>query len=270
MYNEICGKYTVLFEGDKVGSLDVSQKGLMIEVQCQCICAAAVVLKLAVLTGNSRKVIGVMMPEGDKLNFKKKYSKNDLKQLSIESIEGCYLITGEEAERPFDISKTPIEIVETSKTQSALAPELEAEPASAPAPEPAAEPVSAPAPEPAAEPVLASEPEPAAEPVSVLAPEPSNLAVDKKIEPKNDFLFKEWVNEEDPQSLFSDEELRQVCQSVSGTLKKHLDNGNIMLAMPFIANEPFPLMQIFCFGESMSIRDKNYLVFQIKDGKLFC
>jgi len=267
MNSEILGKYIVLFEGDKVGSLNVYQKGLMIELECQCVCASAVVLRLAVLTGNSRKVLGVMMPEGDKLKFKKKYSKSDLKQLAIESIDGCYLITDQEAEQPFDITKIPAEINPAPKMQPE--PLSEAEPTPIPDLEPELAPEPLPTPE--LEPEAAPEPLPTPELEPEAAPEPlPTPELEPEAKQKNEFLFKEWVIEEDPQSLFGDEELIKSSQGVTGTLKKSLNNGNIMLAVPFAANEPFPLMQIFCFGESMSIRGKNYLVFQIKNGKLVC
>lgn len=191
--SKIYGDYDVLYREDKVGTLRVRQRGLMTEFDCLCTYKAGRVLRLMITSGSTRRDLGVMLPDGEKLKFNKRYSKNGLKQMSINFIEAVYLIDDEE----------------TSIT------------------------------------------------VSV------DNGISSSFNNKND-----WLAEVNPQNLFYDQQLRQACKSVKGALIKHLSDGCILLALPFNTGEPFPLIQIFCFGESMSISGKNYLVFRLKDGNL--
>ena len=75
-----------------------------------------------------------------------------------------------------------------------------------------------------------------------------------------------WAQEPEPQRHFSDQELQIVCRSVNGAMKKKGRCGETLLAIPFDTDNPFPLMPIFCFGESIRIHGKSYLMFRIKDG----
>lgn len=108
MNTDLFGEFTVLHKGESVGTLSVGAAGLMTEFICECVYPTAQVLRLAVLAGNDRAVLGVMMPEEDKLRFRKKYSKNDLSAMKIQSIEGALLITSEEASSPYDAAKHPV------------------------------------------------------------------------------------------------------------------------------------------------------------------
>jgi len=88
---EIYGKYSVYLDGSHVGHLTVSQVGLMTEFNCECILATSEVLRLAILCGDKYRVFGVMLPDGDRLRCIKRFSKNELTRMSIDSIDGCKL-----------------------------------------------------------------------------------------------------------------------------------------------------------------------------------
>lgn len=89
---EIHGEYSVRYGGSPVGHLSVSQKGLMTEFKCECVLATGEILRLAVLSRNRYEILGVMLPDGDRLRYKKSYSKNDLAKMSLDSIDGCKLV----------------------------------------------------------------------------------------------------------------------------------------------------------------------------------
>lgn len=108
MNTDLFGEYTVLHQGESVGQLTVGAAGLMTEFTCTCVCPSTQVLRLAVLTGNDRMVLGVMMPAGDKFRFQKRYSKNDLNVLHLLSIEGALLLTKEEMAAPYEAEKRPV------------------------------------------------------------------------------------------------------------------------------------------------------------------
>lgn len=77
----------------------------------------------------------------------------------------------------------------------------------------------------------------------------------------------QWEREEYPELLFQDADLAQVCSGVKEALKLTYE-GIVFLAIPLSPYEPFPAMPIFCFGESLTIAGKDYIVFKIKNGKL--
>ena len=76
-----------------------------------------------------------------------------------------------------------------------------------------------------------------------------------------------WRIERDPGQLFADPELTEACQNVIEALVREAE-GIKYLAIPIGRNIPFPMMPIFCFGESEEIDGRAYIVFKIKDGQL--
>lgn len=274
MYDELYGKYTVNYGGDKVGSLKVTKEGLMTAFECNCTCAAARILRLAVLSGNGRSILGVMMPYGDKLGFKKRYSKNDLRQMDINSIDGAYLVTEDDLE------------IQNDEVASAFLNLAGGKEPPRPKPEPSRLMPEVPRLRPES-PRIVQEPiipvaklqfnsELSAENEEPDIPTFSDANVDEMEDNTQKDISSErqnenepdWQEESEPHALFADEELSEFSRGVEGAMKRQLSDGNILLAVPFKAGEPFPIMPIFCFGESMSISGNSYLVFRLKDGNL--
>jgi hypothetical protein len=120
-------------------------------------------------------------------------------------------------------------------------------------------------------PLISHRPEPevpaaAPEPVPALPPITRNEPVneDAQEEPEADGG---WAPIPNPGIMFSDLNLTESCENVTGALLSSQD-GCDLLAVPISPEEPFPLMAIFCFGSSGSIGGREYIIFKIKDGNL--
>lgn len=253
MSNELCGKYSVKYGGEEAGTLTISQKGLMTVFECQCNYRTDELLKLAIRSDDGLKTIGTMIPEGGKFKLHKKFSKNNLKQLSLNGIEDVLLLTEEELAMPLDM---PIFVQKAGdKGEDKAEEEAEADAD--------ADVVLNLGRNTTPEQKIKEEPE--REKKREIIPEANELAdcaVERAIERKPI-----WRPSEKPQNLFKDDDLRKA--DIVGALEKSLDNGRMLLAIPFETGEPFPLMPIFCFGQSMNIEGRNYLVFCLKDGELY-
>lgn len=77
-----------------------------------------------------------------------------------------------------------------------------------------------------------------------------------------------WEKIEDASSLFDDKDIADVCRELTAALKMEKD-GITYLAISASPEEPFPLMPVFSFGEEESISGRQYIVFRIKNGKLY-
>jgi len=334
MNHEMLGEYAVEYGGTKVGKLTVSQAGLKVQFSCVCVVAGGEVLRLAILCGERYVVLGVLFPDGDKLRFRKSYSRHDLQTKGLHTIDGCRLVTKQ------DVLPAPIKqpappepkVVPESKPEVVSEPEttppkpvipLEPEPVSelppvlVPEPAslfiPASAPLPPPIPEPdiPAEPLPVPEPAPAPEPMPVSEPKSTPTPIDPPPEPtlepggrEPDFIFSDadvddvdpypappeppqntspawtpvagreplepdpvWAPVTDLSALFADPELQAASQSVTGAMIRR-QRELTELAVPFTVGTPFPLMPIFCFGQSAEIDGSSYLVFQIKNGNL--
>jgi len=192
MNHEMLGEYAVEYGGTKVGKLIVSQAGLKVQFSCVCVVACREVLRLAILCGERYVVLGVLFPDGDKLRFRKSYSRHDLQTKGLHAIDGCRLVTKQ------DVLPTPIkpaapepESVPESKPEAAPEPNPtppepvpESPPAPVPIPKPnlvptplfipASAPLPTPIPEPdnPATPLPVPDPEPTSAPESMPIPEP--------------------------------------------------------------------------------------------------
>lgn len=234
MSSDLYGEYIVNYERDKVGSLKISQKGLMTVFDCFCDCKTNQVIKLAILSDSGPKILGVMAPEGGKLKFNKKYSKNDLNQISLNNITEVLLLTEEEAKL---FSEESASIFARNGEANYSMEEQERDVGSYPN----------------------------SHAFSDVYKTDTLNSVNKEIEKCSG----KWWPSKNPQRLFCDEDLQKACENISNALEKYLDGGLILLAVPFDTGGPFPLMPIFCFGESMYIKGKNYLVFCLRDGNLY-
>lgn len=232
------GNYDVYAGEANVGTLSVSANGLMTVIECDCKIVSDDILRLAAVTERGVVLLGVMMPTGGSLHFKKSYSKNALAQLGLEDVSSFAVFSGNASiERP------------------AFAPQPVPPPEEEYVPEPAPTPNQAvmPAPEP--------EPEPSPEPDPVQMPAPA-------VEGVQDMGNNEgWEPISNPSNLFTDKDIADVCERVRGAFTLNRD-GITMLAVPVQSNEPFPMMPIFCFGHNQTIAGREYIVFKIREGKL--
>ena len=77
----------------------------------------------------------------------------------------------------------------------------------------------------------------------------------------------EWECEYEPWGMFDDDDIKNACRGISGALRRR--RGDLdCLAVPVSPYEPFPIMPVFCFGEIEEINGRQYVVFNVKSGKL--
>jgi hypothetical protein len=76
-----------------------------------------------------------------------------------------------------------------------------------------------------------------------------------------------WFHADQPETLFSDPDFADICRGVSNALTKQAGELTL-LAVPVSPDEPFPMMPVFCLGDSGRIGGREYIVFRIKNGKL--
>ena len=76
-----------------------------------------------------------------------------------------------------------------------------------------------------------------------------------------------WRSISNPWTLFDDADIADACRGVQGALTVERD-GFVLLAVPVGADEPFPMMPIFCFGEPEMIEGRGYVVFKTQNGNL--
>jgi hypothetical protein len=76
-----------------------------------------------------------------------------------------------------------------------------------------------------------------------------------------------WFHTDQPETLFSDPDFADICRGVSNALTKQAGELTL-LAVPVSPDEPFPMMPVFCLGDSGRIGGREYIVFRIKNGKL--
>lgn len=321
MNHEMLGEYAVEYGGSKVGKLTVAQAGLKVQFSCVCVVACGEVLRLAILCEDRYVVLGVLLPDGDKLRFHKSYSRHDLEMKGLHAIDGCRLVAKQDTltaptkpatpepevvpepgpEVAPEPKPTPLKPVTPPRAESAPAPTLEPIPLSIPA--------SAPLPPPIPAPDILTEPLPVPEPEAIPPPEPIPVPIDPPPEPppelggrEPDLIFSDadvddvdpypqpeppitssvwtpvariepeypdpaWTPLTDLGALFTDPELQMASQQVTGAMIRK-QRAFTELAIPFIVGTPFPLMPIFCFGQSAEIDGSSYLVFQIKNGNL--
>ena len=275
MTQELHGEYVIEHNSTKVGNLIVSQSGIRTTFKAECVVATAQILRLTILVGEQYIPLGVMRPEGDKLHFEKRYSRNELQTKSITTIHGAKLISIDQpAPEP-----TPAPLPEATTR-------LESAPESIPKPTPAPEPAPTPTPE------AEVRPEPTEPPIQdwetvrdlpddkaiythtarITIENPVADADLEDIDPYPDTTpaittSTDWVPCLAPSALFTDPTLAATSQNIQGAMIRERSDQT-ELAVPFGAGEPFPLMPIFCKGEATEFQGKTYLVFQIKDGKI--
>jgi len=236
-----------------------------------CELSTSEILRLGVRVGEHVVSLGVLLPEGGKLHFEKRFSKHDLRQRGVLRIDGCSLISANHVVAP------PASVGADSNPPATAEPERPPLPDLADLPEwefietwtptgdpeateevihvfPAPEPVGDIAPPPAEEPPPPPEiPAPFVEAdLDNVQPFPQTLPV--------------WTPHPDPSVLFLDDALASKCSEFQGALTRACEDACIELAVPLEESEPFPLMSIFHLGKALEIDGKLYLVFRIIDG----
>jgi len=170
MHEHLVNEYAITFKSQTVGTLTVSQRGLMTHFSCTCTLSWSEVLRLAIQVGQQRIPLGVLVPDGNTLHLSKSFSKHALHQKGITTIDACTLITSTEL---LDLGSARPQVIE------------------APAPP---RPVVVPAPTPI--PILESLPEPpppvgdahpgVPSPPQMTEPEPPEPTLEPELEPTPD------------------------------------------------------------------------------------
>lgn len=70
----------------------------------------------------------------------------------------------------------------------------------------------------------------------------------------------EWQRERKASEYFHDPILKTAAQHCNPILKRQ-DNSGFSLAVPFHPEQPFPMIPIFCFGETRQIAGQEYIIF---------
>ncbi|NLA86101.1 MAG: hypothetical protein GX847_02220 [Clostridiales bacterium] len=247
------GSFPVTADGTVVGSVTITQNGLMLVFDCSCAYSTRDILRLAAVCRGKYIPLGVMMPQSGRpeegnLHTKKSFTKNALLSAGYEDTELFYLI------RPDDVYSEP----------EADEPEPEIQVEDAPDVEPEEPPCDLPAQDNA--PIVYNDfPDPADYSYNY-----SNAAEPAPPEEPEDTAYETadgWTRMPNPGILFSDMGIQESCQDVSNALISEGD-GYLQLAVPVIPTEPFPLMPVFCFGSSGQAGGQDCIIFKIKNGNL--
>lgn len=266
------GEYSIYAGSAEIGTLSVTQNGLMTVLRCESGAVSDEILRLAAVTERGAVPLGVMMPEGDVLRFQKSYSKNSMAQLGLQGVTGFILVTpkGPYAPEGFENQAQAAE-----ENASDLPPlggeEMTENPAENPAENLAEENPSLPWENTENLPEVAGEnvPAPPETPAEIKAEEKDGEeAAQKPDETAAQVQGGDgWEPVSDPGALFTDRDIAAVCEQVRGAFS--LKRGDLtMLAVPVRGDEPFPMMPIFCFGHNQTIAGREYVVFKIQNGKL--
>jgi hypothetical protein len=278
--------------GNTVGAVSVEQQGLNTRFDCDCAAPGAELLRLAAVCGGEVVALGVMMPEGGRLKFGKRFSRNALRELGYSEPSAFILTAPGDAVRT---AQSPPEVAAADTSEDAasvqvlaIEPERDAVPPAPP--DIPAEPreLHIPAqfelkielvprqgggvpPEPGAisiEPIASGggtkPPEP---PESTWrGPPPPPRGDSTPPEPEAKSSVPGWRAEPDPRTL-----LRESDGVISGEVRGALisrDGDVVRLAIPISPDEAFPMMPVFCFGEAAELDGRDFVIFKIRDGVL--
>ncbi|MBQ8389850.1 MAG: hypothetical protein IJX52_02585 [Oscillibacter sp.] len=75
-----------------------------------------------------------------------------------------------------------------------------------------------------------------------------------------------WERVQSPEQLFRSPWLRKALQGRQGVLTR-VQGKRRLVALPFSAEQPFPLAPLFCFARMTAIREGTYLVFAFGEGE---
>jgi hypothetical protein len=304
--SNLYGEFAVTAGGRDVGSLHVTQEGLMTVYECTCDIVTNNILRLAAVSDEKYVPLGVMMPnEGNPstLRLKKSFSKNALISMGLNKAETFHLICPDEVytgcpegvyngnpETVCTCDPEPVyhndpePVINASSVQEPVESAQEMKPAAVNpelikavermihqlSSEPVKTEDEAEQPEAVPEPFIA-EPSPAPTNAGTAYEEPEEERLPQYVPGQREAVpqpaYGGWRPIEKPSSLFNDETIAEACEEVSGALAME-QAGLTMLAVPVSPDAPFPMMPIFCFGSSEDIGGQEYIIFKIKNGYL--
>jgi hypothetical protein len=283
------GEYGVTRLGRLAGTLRVSQDGLMTVLDCDCERVGEEIYRLAAVCGGEYVPIGVMMPDGARLRFSKRLTKNAVRELLPNEPDAFEIILPGEnpAAAPSDDRGQPVDMPPKSEPRDM--PRLTVNPITPTTSAPRAElkwlldgdrrfrPIqsggetlnnreldSRHSPSPKSDLTHGCEtpimPE-AKKPADTL-PRSEAPAIPESPAPRG---F--WAPIGDPAILFRDNDAELITGEVTGALTRN-DGDIMLLAIPISQDTPFPMMPVFCFGDPEVIDGREYVVFKIKNGLL--
>ena len=291
--DNLLGTHPVIRDGAEIGTLTITQSGNMTAFDLLCRYNSVDVLRLAGVSSGNYVNIGVAIPEGGNLILKKKFSKSSLAVLKLETEAGFHLIRSDESyaasqddsielrtkesEEPKIKSAEPIiesletQIESTTEAFEAPAQETVEEALTEILDEPQEKSQSAvPAENPPENTDILHENTPEAESVEPesAAPELNEQHVEPELSESTEATQDDapmWTPIADPSALFGDPDIVNACKGITGALTMKQE-GITLLAIPLESDKPFPLMPVFCFGDSAKIDGVEYIVFKSKDG----
>ncbi|MDR0917518.1 MAG: hypothetical protein LBN02_10095 [Oscillospiraceae bacterium] len=294
--------FDVLRGNSRVGEATVRQDGLHTVIEAAAVRPDDGVYRLAAVCGGELRPLGVALPDGEVLRFKKKFTKLTLRELGYAEPSACALVLSGEtlaastgvqriAQSVADavpdivhaavgvVAPEPIaklaevvssEIIDAVTEVFAPAPPVEVEVITEPSvtvfepqkPEPEPEPTPDPAP--VSEPVAPIIVTPITPEVSVVTP--NELKSDPVTEIAPPALLG-WSAIAEPRELFRESGLSAITGDMSGALTRR-DDALVYLAAPIEEDAEFAMMPVFCFGTPEVIGGRGYLVFKLRDGVL--
>ena len=260
------GDFPVTADGAVVGRVTIAQDGLLTVFSCICEYRTGDILRLAAVCRGKYVPLGVMMPEAGLLRTKKSFTKNALTNAGYEDTESFHLI------RPGDVYLEPAPPEQDGRPgvyDDYPDPETYDFDYGGDNPEPAADTQdisSAPDGTGCGQEAAPSGREPAPE---ELAPDTEPAASQTPDEPAGSALETAdgWLPLPNPGILFEDKCIQEACRDIKNALVRERD-GYLLLAVPVLATEPFPLMPVFCFGTSGQAGGQDCIIFKIKNGYL--
>lgn len=269
----LTGDYPVIAEGRSVGSLNISQNGLMTVFNCACDFKSHEIFRLAAVCGGKYVPLGVMAPEAGILRLKKSCTKNALAGLGYQDTDIFHLIRKDDVYSQEDEIKaddtaimTPAPVNATGQEACELPSEPVQEEADSVSKQKEPEQAQVPDIQALFSELMPSVPEPVlqVQDDNPILPPP---APDIKLAQSNKPDLNGWKPIARPRALFNAPGISEVSEEISGALTLERD-GIVFLAVPLLPNEPFPMMPVFCFGNSEEIGGQEYVVFKIKNGNL--
>ena len=264
--DNLTGTHRVVRAGADAGTLTISQRGNMTMFELISDLESRDILRLA---GVSHKqeyaIIGVAEPEGGMLKLRKSFSKSALKSLDLDESAGFFLILRDEkfrADAEPSLEEPPEQTPEPlPENPPDPLPESDMEAVIPQEPLQAITPLQAAAPPPEPPRVTRISPSPSPSEVPSVSPEVPRV----EEEPSESTAAAGWKPISDPSRLFTDPDIAAACAGAKGCLTMQAD-GITLLAVPVVPDEPFPMMPVFCFGDSVKINGREYIVFKSKNG----
>ena len=239
-------EFKIMRDGEQAGEALAEREGLFLTLRCSAAYYPRVT-RLYGVTPSGYIPIGIPVPVGGRLRLTKKYTGNDLKALSFDSITHFELYDADET----PVMKAPENGEEQREREDGAAETAVMTPEEEP-PEPAEERDTecavTEAEETAERPVIAEDDEAHVE----ITEQPAGPV---------------WRPADDPSALFDDPELKETASVIENGMTAE-DGESLLFAIPVTSGTPFPLMPVFRYGWSAMVDGKFCSVFGIKDGKL--